>query len=267
MRTFTDSDALAGWNQGAKAWEEFIESGSDYYRHEVHGPALLAACEPLQGRHVLDLGCGQGYFARQLVKGGSQVTGIDLADGLLAIAKTREQHEGLGIDYREVSASHVGDVWPSGTFDLVSACMSLQDMADVPSALRAAFAVLRPGGRMVFSVPHPATDTPYREWERDSLGRKLHLNVDRYFETGADICNWNMRRLRYHWSTPYWRYTLSDWTSMVIDAGFEIRQLLEPRPTAAQVAANPNLEDCYRMPFFLIFNLAKPADATLGRQP
>lgn len=258
-RTFTDSESQADWNQGAEAWDHFVESGADYYRHEVHGPALLAACEPLSGRHALDLGCGQGYFARRLAQGGALVTGIDLSDELLEIAKTREAHERLGIDYRHVSASRIGDEWPAGTFDLVAACMSLQDMADVRSSLHGAFTVLRPGGRLVFSVPHPATDTPYRAWERDGLGRKLYLKVDRYFETGAAVCDWNMRRLRYHWSTPYWRYTLSAWTSLAIDTGFEIRQLLEPRPTTAQVAANPNLDDCCRMPFFLIFNLLKPA--------
>lgn len=78
MTTFTDSDAAAAWNEGAGAWDEFIESGADYYRHEVHGPALLALCEPLQGRRVLDLGCGQGYFTRQLAARGAQVVGIDL---------------------------------------------------------------------------------------------------------------------------------------------------------------------------------------------
>ena len=125
--------------------------------------------------------------------------------------------------------------------------------------LRGAFAVLRPGGRMVFSVPHPATDTPFREWERDGAGRKRYLKLDRYFETGAHVNHWNMSRLTYHWSTPCWRYTLSEWVALVVDAGFTIRHLQEPRPTASQVAANPRLDDCSRMPFFLIFDLWKPA--------
>jgi hypothetical protein len=54
---FRDEDAHAAWNEAAHAWEDFVESGKDYYRHEIHGPALLAVCEPLAGRRVLDLGC------------------------------------------------------------------------------------------------------------------------------------------------------------------------------------------------------------------
>ncbi len=137
--------------------------------------------------------------------------------------------------------------------------MSLQDMADVPGALRSAADVLRPGGRLVFSVPHPATETAVREWERDGNGRKLALKLDRYFESGSTLCHWNMPRLTQHWTTPYWRFTLSEWTDLVLATGLEIAALIEPRPTAGQVAANPRLEDCGRMPYFLIFSLRKPA--------
>lgn len=182
---FTDSDAVAAWNEGAEAWDAFVESGADYYRHEVHGPALLTACEPLRGRQVLDLGCGQGFFSRHLAKRGAQVFAIDLADELLALARARETREPLGIDYLKLSAADVANQWPPDSFDLVAACMSLQDVADVSGALCGASAVLRPVGRMVFSVPHPATDTPFREWERDEAGRKQWLKSDRYFETGS----------------------------------------------------------------------------------
>ena len=88
--SFSDDDARAAWNEGAEAWEAFVESGDDYYRHEVHGPALLAACEPVDGLAVLDLGCGQGYFSRLLARRGAQVIGIDIADQAIAYAR---QHE------------------------------------------------------------------------------------------------------------------------------------------------------------------------------
>jgi SAM-dependent methyltransferase len=262
--TFSDSDARVAWNEGAVAWDAFVESGADYYRHEVHGPALLAICEPLKGQRVLDLGCGQGYFTRQLARRAAQVIGIDVADELIALATDRESDQQLGIDYRKLSAAAVVDHWAPGTFDLVAACMSLQDMANMRGALRGAFTVLRPGGRMVFSVPHPATDTAFREWERDGAGRKRYLKVDRYFETGPSVCRWSMPRLRYHWSTPCWRLTLSEWTAHVTDVGFAILRLQEPRPTAAQVAANPNLDDCRRVPFFLILDLWKPISPAAG---
>jgi SAM-dependent methyltransferase len=255
---FTDADAEAAWNDGAEAWDTFVESGADYYRHEVHGPALLAACEPLRGRRVLDLGCGQGYFSRQLAGLGAHVTAVDVAGQLLALAEAREIRHPLGITYRKLSAATAADEWPPGSFELVTACMSLQDMADVEGALRAASAVLRPGGRVVFSVPHPATDTRFREWERDAAGRKRCLKSDHYFDSGPAVYRWNMPRLRYHWSTPCRRHTLGEWSVLVSKAGLTIVRLLEPRATAAQVEANPRLDDCRRLPYFLIVDLQKP---------
>ena len=255
--SFTDEDAAKAWDAGASAYDRFVDSGADYYRLEVHGPALLAACEPVRDRLVLDLGCGQGYLSRELASTGAHVHAVDVSAGLIAIAQEHEAQKPLGIRYHCASAATVAIRFPRGHFDIVAGCMSLQDMADVPGTLRAAATVLRQDGRMVFSVPHPATDTAFREWERDPHGRKLSLKLDRYFESGPSVCDWNMPRLTAHWSSPCWRYTLSEWTQLLTDAGLTIRHLHEPRPTEAQVVANPCLDDCRRMPYFLIFDLVK----------
>jgi 2-polyprenyl-3-methyl-5-hydroxy-6-metoxy-1,4-benzoquinol methylase len=252
---FTDFHARASWNKGARAFDRFVESGADYYRHEVHGPALLAACGAVVGRRALDLGCGQGFFARQLAKAGARVTAIDLSDDLIALAREHEAQDPLGIEYRVLSAATIGREWTRDSFDLVTACMSLQDMADAGGALEGAAAVLTAEGRMVFSVPHPCTDTPFREWDRDWRHHKRSLKIDRYFDTGPAVCNWNMPRLIYPWDTPCWRRTFSEWSKLIRGAGFLIQALHEPRPTEEQVKRNPKLKDCYRLPYFLIFDL------------
>ena len=167
---FTDDQARAAWNAGAQSWETFVESGADYYRTVVHGPPLLAACLPVDRMAVLDLGCGQGFFTRELARAGARVTGVDLSGKLIAYAHEHEARTLFGIEYRVLNAARVDRQWPPGSFDLVTACMSLQDMADVGATLRSASAVLKPLGRMVFSVPHPCTDTAWREWERDANG-------------------------------------------------------------------------------------------------
>ena len=110
---------------------------------------------------------------------------------------------------------------------------------------------------MVFSVPHPCTDPPVREWRRDEQGRKLALCLDRYFDTGPAVCHWNMKRLTGHWSTPYHRFTLTQWGAMIAAAGFVIRGLSEPRPDARALAVHPELEDCSRMPYFLVLEVVK----------
>jgi 2-polyprenyl-3-methyl-5-hydroxy-6-metoxy-1,4-benzoquinol methylase len=254
---FTPETARQAWDEGAEAWEEFVESGADYYRTEVHGPALLDACEPGSGSRVLDLGCGQGWFTRQLARRGAQMTGIDLAERQLANAQRHEDEDPLGIGYLLLDAGQAAEHLPAGSFDMVTACMSVQDMPDPGRAIRSAAALLRPGGRLVFSVPHPATETADREWERDAEGRKLALKVDRYFDSGVGTLRWDMPRLRYAWETPRWRHTLEEWAGLVTGAGLLISGIREPRPTTEQGRSRPDLDDCARMPYFLVLACVK----------
>jgi len=122
---FDTRDARAAWNAAADAWEEVVESGADFHRQDVHGPALFAACEPVSGLDVLDLGCGQGYFCRELAQRGARVVAIDLAEKQIAYARMHEEDDPLGIEYHVMVASEVSRRWPDRRYDLVTACMAL----------------------------------------------------------------------------------------------------------------------------------------------
>lgn len=251
--SFKSAEARGAWNQGADAWEEFVETGADYYRTEVHGPGLLSVCGDVNDLTVLDLGCGQGWFSRQLARRGAQVTGLDLSPKMLAHARRHEKEEPLAIEFVEMDAAAAGEYWPEGSFDLVTACMSLQDMTEPETALTAAHQLLGLHGRLAFSVPHPFTELAHRQWVRDEKGNKLALEVDEYFESGEGTLHWDMDRLRYPWETPRWRFTLSEWCSLATKAGFVVTKLTEPRPAEDQVLERPELEDCRRLPYFLVF--------------
>lgn len=257
-RPFQDEDTRRAWNEAAGAWETFVESGADYYRHEIHGPALLAACGSVAGLEALDLGCGQGYFSRELARAGARVIAVDLAEEQIAYARQHEAQTSLGIDYQHLSATQVGQHWPA-RFHLAAACMSLHDMAAPAEVFHSTYQALRPSGRLVFSIPHPATDTPYREWDLDAAGSRGPLKIDRYFDSGPTVLYWKMQRLTYHWTSPYWRHTITEWSDMIAAAGFLIRRLVEPRPTLEQITRNPHIEDTYRLPAFLIWEVAKYA--------
>ena len=220
--SFIDDESARAWDSGAEAWEEFVESGADYYRTEVHGPALLAVCGDVNGFRMLDVGCGQGWFSRQLALKGAKVTGIDISSQQIANALKHEERSPLGIEYRVGSAGKSSGLWEPGSFDLATGCMSFQDMADVGAAFVAVRKLLVEKGRLVISVLHPGTDTARREWDLDEDGRKLALKIDLYFDTGPRTLDWSMERLKSHWQSPMWRRTLTEWSELIGDAGFVI---------------------------------------------
>ena len=85
------------YNASASRWARSEpQCVSDY----TGRPAVLALCEPVAGLRVLELGCGEGYCARQLChRGAREVTGLDLSAGMLQAALAQEQREPLGIRY------------------------------------------------------------------------------------------------------------------------------------------------------------------------
>jgi 2-polyprenyl-3-methyl-5-hydroxy-6-metoxy-1,4-benzoquinol methylase len=250
-------DPGAAWDKGADAWDTFVESGADYYRTEIHGPALLAACEPIAGQRVLDLGCGQGWFSRQLARRGAHVTGIDISAAQIANARRYETAEPLGITYRELNAEQIAAHWPPESFDLVTACVVLHDLPDAAAVLSGARQLLVPAGRFVFSILHPMTDLPSHAWEPGANGGHGALKIDRYFDVGPRLVHWDMARLTATWDSPSWHRTLTEWSDLIAAAGLRIRRLSEPRPTPEQVARFPQFEPATRLPYFLVVDLAR----------
>jgi SAM-dependent methyltransferase len=121
-------------------------------------PRTLELCKPVEGRRVLDLGCGEGYCARRLVgMGAAEVLGIDSSAKMIAAARAEEAREPLGIRYEVGDATRLPDL-EDGTFDVVLA-MFLFNYLEVEAMRRCmteVWRVLRPGGRFVFAIPHPS---------------------------------------------------------------------------------------------------------------
>lgn len=100
------------------------------------------------GERVLDVGCGEGWFATELARAGVEVVGIDVAEEPLRRARSREP----GLDVRLVDAD---GMWPleDASFDAVWAGETIEHVLDTAAWLSEARRVLRPGGRLLLSTP------------------------------------------------------------------------------------------------------------------
>lgn len=181
------ADPVAAWDAVADLWDEFVETGLDYWRTEVHGPALLAACGDLAGKRALDLGCGQGWFSRQLALAGATVMAVDMSSRQIANALRHEAERPLGITYLQLDARDIAKQWPAERFDLITACMALQDTSYAGEILRAASQVLATSGCMAVSLPHPVTTGPNAGWVATEDGYKGARQIDQYSRLGQ-VC-------------------------------------------------------------------------------
>src|SRR5690606_16199441 len=104
----------------------------------------------LEGRTVLDVGCGGGILAESMAVAGAKVTGIDLAERSLKIAKLHGLESGVAVDYQTISAEDMAAKHP-GSFDVVTCMEMLEHVPDPASIVRACGQLVKPGGWVFFS--------------------------------------------------------------------------------------------------------------------
>lgn len=105
----------------------------------------------LAGRRVLDVGCGGGILAESMARAGAEVTGIDLAEKSLKIAKLHGLESGVRVDYRNVPVEQLAAEQP-GSFDVVTCMEMLEHVPDPASIVRACAQLTKPGGWIFFST-------------------------------------------------------------------------------------------------------------------
>lgn len=105
----------------------------------------------LRGARVLDVGCGGGLLSEALARAGADVTAIDLAPDLLAIAKLHRLESAVAVDYRLLTAEALAGEQP-GHYDAITCMEMLEHVPDPASILDACATLLKPGGRLFVST-------------------------------------------------------------------------------------------------------------------
>jgi SAM-dependent methyltransferase len=207
------------WEPEAGNWVRWARTpGHDAYWY--YRDAFFQMLPP-PGARTIELGCGEGRVARDLVQRGHRVVGVEPARTLAFHAR----------DADATSAYVVADgaAVPSGSdaFDLVVAYNSLQVVADMRGTVREAARLLRPGGHFCLTVSHPAMD----------LGKFVETDAGTVFAVRPSY--FESRRVEdtvvvdgLEVTCRGWTYTLEDYVRALGDAGLVVEALREPRPRA-----------------------------------
>jgi SAM-dependent methyltransferase len=186
-------------------------------------PALI---QPRAGERILDAGCGTGRHIGRLLTAGTAVSGMDFSEGMLAIASER---------YPDVDFVR-GDLqgrWPfaDGAFDAVLCALVGEHLEDIDAVASEMRRVIRPGGRAVFSVYHPAMS---------AAGKEAHFRMgDVEYRLGAV------------------HHELADYRAAFAGAGFEEIEVSEHEGDDALVALNPDWGRYLGFPMLVVFRMTR----------
>ncbi|MFL6676106.1 MAG: bifunctional 2-polyprenyl-6-hydroxyphenol methylase/3-demethylubiquinol 3-O-methyltransferase UbiG [Massilia sp.] len=121
--------------------------------HEINPLRLewINALAPLAGKNVIDIGCGGGVLSESMARKGAKVTGIDLSQKALKVADLHSLESGVEVRYKHIAAEDMAAAEP-GQYDIVTCMEMLEHVPDPGSIVRAAAALVKPGGHVFFST-------------------------------------------------------------------------------------------------------------------
>jgi len=146
-----DPAELAKFNSLAARWWD--TEGDFRPLHQINPLRLdwIRQHVKLAGSNVVDIGCGGGILAEAMATAGATVTGIDMADGPLAVARLHQIESGVEVEYRQTTAEELASSEPA-TYDVVTCLEMLEHVPDPSQVIRSCATMVKPGGHVFFST-------------------------------------------------------------------------------------------------------------------
>ena len=212
----------------------------------IEQPAMRKLLPDLNGKSVLDLGCGYGHNCVDFVGlGAARVVGIDISEKMLAVAE--KESADAKIEYRNMSMTDISEL--SEKFDFLYSSLAFHYVKDFDAFAKAMHSVLNAGGQLLFSQEHPiitATVDGAGHFNKDENGNRISYTFSNYNQSGERKIHWYVDGVvKYH-------RTFSDIITALAKAGFVIEEVCEPVPEEWAIQKLPTLAKEYIKPNFLI---------------
>lgn len=212
------------WNAGAAEW---VAAGERNWSltEPVWGTWGIAESElamlppDMAGMRAIELGCGTGYVSCWMARRGAAVTGVDVSEEQLATARRMATHHDLSVEWIHANAERVPK--PDRSFDFAISEYGVALWAAPERWLAEAARLLVPGGRLAFLTAHPLAMIclpPDGSPVSESLHRP-YFGMHRFDWTEVEIDPGGVE----------FNLTISDWFALVVDSGFRVEDLKEPR--------------------------------------
>ena len=206
MNPFSDAKIVDSWVRNASPWTIAVRTGQIESRKLITDRAIVDAVLSRAPSAVLDLGCGEGWLARELAAKGIDVTGIDVVPDLIKQAQSAGQGNFRVMGYEKIAAGQL-----QLCVDAVVCNFALLGRASVEGVIKAMPSLLKAHGSFIVQTLHPhlaCGDAPYRDgWRAGS---------------------WSGFSSDFTDPAPWYFRTLESWIKLFVDSGFQRLEIREP---------------------------------------
>lgn len=236
------------WDRVANEYDERVGDSGDFNHKTYINPVTLEILGNLRNKRILDLACGQGYFSKILADKGAHVIGVDLSEKLIEKAKEKFNHRNIQFLVRDAADMHG---IKSNQFDAVVCNMSFHDIENVSETIDEIARVIQISGKLIFSIPHPWTETA----EAIQEDKKFYLRLDKY-KTEQEIPNklyGNKGIISYHRPLEFYVEKLTEHSFEIT----EFKEISEEHAKGEKIKDKAYLEFKKEFPSFLIIGATK----------
>ena len=202
----SDAKIVESWGKNALPWTKAVRDGQIDSRRLITHQAIVAAVLSRSPRLVLDLGCGEGWLARELAARHVQVIGVDAVPGLIEQAQSAGGGDFRVLSYEEIAAGKL-----KISVDVMVCNFALLGQKSVEAVFSAAPSLLNTRGALMIQTLHPIMacgDFPYQDGWREGSWAGFSANF-------TDPAPWYFR-------------TLESWIKLFRDYGFQLLEVREP---------------------------------------
>jgi ubiquinone/menaquinone biosynthesis C-methylase UbiE len=220
------------------------------YNDFVEQPAIKSAISDLNGKSILDLGCGTGQFAKFCIENGaSKVLGVDISRNMIEKANKDNKHE--KIEYFCISIEDLE--LQDEKFDIIISSLAVHYIEDYPALIKKVSRLLNKNGEFIFSTEHPIVTArkEMNNWFKDDSGNRVHWAFDNYQEEGKREQHWYIDGvIKYH-------RTISTLINTLLNNGLVLEKIIEPQSIPAGIEQMPKLINEKRRPSFIVIKSRK----------
>ena len=218
----------------------------DSPNNAIEAPIIFELLGDFSGKAILDLGCGDASFGRELLeRGAKSYSGVEGSEQMMN--KARKEMEGLDGTLYQITMEAYS--FPPNDVDIVTSRFAIHYIEEIEQLFKNIHSTLKEEGKFVFSVQHPLTTSSFES--KKSGEKRGSWIVDDYFLEGERKEPWiDKLVVKYH-------RTIEHYFTALTEAGFKITDLREGLPQRGHFSTEEEFQRRNRIPVVLIFSCTK----------